>query len=149
MAAPCAAGKTNPTQGGPMTIATGTKLPEATMKEKTAACVVDVTTEAFFKGREVILFGVPGAFTGTCSLTHLPGYLENRDAFLARGVDDIAVVAVNDAHVMGAWAQQSGGKGKIHFLSDWNAAFTKALGLRSEEHTSDLQSLMRISYAVF
>ena len=115
-----------------MTIATGAKLPEAVLKEKTADGVVDVTTEAFFKGRKVILFGVPGAFTGTCSLTHLPGYLENRDAFLARGVDDIAVVAVNDVHVMGAWAQQSGGKDKIHFLSDWNAAFTKALGLEAD-----------------
>ena len=63
------------------------------------------------------------------SLNHLPGYLDNRDAILAKGVDDIAVVAVNDWHVMGAWAQSSGGLGKIHFLADWDGAFTKALGL--------------------
>ena len=62
----------------------------------------------------------------------LPGYLENRDAILARGVDDIAVVAVNDWHVMGAWAQSSGGQGKIHFLADWGASFTKALGLDAD-----------------
>jgi len=77
------------------------------------------------------LVAVPGAFTPTCTLNHLPGYLENRDALMARGVDDIAVVAVNDWHVMGAWAQHSGGMGKIHFLADWDASFTKALGLDS------------------
>ena len=112
-----------------MTIAVGDKLPNATFKEKTADGPVEVTTEQLFKGKRVVLFAVPGAFTPTCSLNHLPGYLENRDAILARGVDDIAVVAVNDLHVMGAWATHSGGMGKIHFLSDWNAAFTKAIGM--------------------
>jgi Peroxiredoxin len=112
-----------------MTIAIGDRLPDATFKEKTADGVVDLTTEQLFKGKRVVLFAVPGAFTPTCSLNHLPGYLENRDAILARGVDDIAVVAVNDVHVMGAWAQHSGGMGKIHFLADGNATFTKAIGL--------------------
>lgn len=112
-----------------MTIAIGDRLPEATFKEKTADGVVETTTEALFKGKRVVLFAVPGAFTPTCSLNHLPGYLENRDAILARGVDDIAVVAVNDVHVMGAWSQHSGGQGKIHFLADGNATFTKAIGL--------------------
>ncbi|WEZ84136.1 peroxiredoxin [Rhizobium sp. 32-5/1] len=112
-----------------MTIAVGDKLPSATFKEKSAAGPVEVTTEELFAGKKVVLFAVPGAFTPTCSLNHLPGYLENRDAILSRGVDDIAVVAVNDLHVMGAWATASGGMGKIHFLSDWDAAFTKALGL--------------------
>ena len=112
-----------------MTIAVGDKLPAATFKEKTADGPVEVTTEQLFKGKRVVLFAVPGAFTPTCSLNHLPGYLENRDAILSRGIDDIAVVAVNDLHVMGAWATSSGGMGKIHFLSDWNAAFTKALGM--------------------
>ena len=112
-----------------MTIAVGDKLPNATFKEKTADGPVVVTTEQLFKGIRVFLFAVAGSFTPTCSLNHLPGYLENRDAILARGVDDIAVVAVNDLHVMGAWATHSGGMGKIHFLSDWNAAFTKAIGM--------------------
>ncbi|MCM2477785.1 peroxiredoxin [Rhizobium sp. CG5] len=112
-----------------MTIAIGESLPPATFKEKTADGPVETTTEQLFKGKRVVLFAVPGAFTPTCTLNHLPGYLENRDAILSRGVDDIAVISVNDWHVMGAWAQQSGGLGKIHFLADWDASFTKALGL--------------------
>ncbi|KRB49982.1 alkyl hydroperoxide reductase [Rhizobium sp. Root708] len=115
-----------------MTIAIGDTLPSATFKEKTADGPVETTTDALFKGKRVVLFAVPGAFTPTCSLNHLPGYLENRDTILGKGVDDIAVVAVNDWHVMGAWAQSSGGLGKIHFLADWNAAFTKALGLDAD-----------------
>ena len=112
-----------------MTIAIGSRLPQATFKEKTADGPVEITTDQLFAGKRVVLFAVPGAFTPTCSLNHLPGYLDNRDAILAKGVDDIAVVAVNDWHVMGAWAQSSGGLGKIHVLADWDGAFTKALGL--------------------
>ncbi|MCB5202977.1 peroxiredoxin [Neorhizobium sp. T786] len=112
-----------------MTIAIGETLPNATFKEKTADGPVEITTDELFKGKRVVLFAVPGAFTPTCTLNHLPCYLENRDAILSRGIDDIAVIAVNDWHVMGAWAQASGGMGKIHFLSDWDGSFTKALGL--------------------
>ena len=112
-----------------MTIAIGDKIPAATLKEKTADGVVDINITDFLKDRTVVLFGLPGAFTPTCSLNHLPGFLENRDAFSARGVDEIAVVSVNDHHVMGAWAKASGGEGKIRFLADGNAAFTKAIGL--------------------
>ncbi len=112
-----------------MTIAIGEKLPQATFKEKTADGPVEVTTEQLFAGKKVVVFAVPGAFTPTCTLNHLPGYLENRDALMARGVDAIAVVSVNDWHVMGAWAQHSGAMGKIHFLADWDAGFTKAIGL--------------------
>lgn len=112
-----------------MTIAIGETLLNATFKEKTADGPVEITTDELFKGKRVVLFAVPGAFTPTCTLNHLPGYLENRDAILSRGIDDIAVIAVNDWHVMGAWAQASGGMGKIHFLSDWDGSFTKALGL--------------------
>lgn len=112
-----------------MTIAIGEKLPQATFKEKTADGPVEVNTQDLFAGKRVVLFAVPGAFTPTCTLNHLPGYLDNREALIAKGVDDIAVVAVNDWHVMGAWAQASGGLGKIHFLADFDAAFTKAMGL--------------------
>jgi peroxiredoxin len=115
-----------------MKIAIGEKLPEATFKEKTADGPVEITTRQLFEGKKVVLFAVPGAFTPTCTLNHLPGYLENRDTILAKGVDDIAVVAVNDWHVMGAWAQQTGGMGKIHFLADWDGAFTKAMGLDAD-----------------
>ena len=112
-----------------MTIAVGSTIPQAKFKEKTADGPVELSTDDLFKGKRVVLFAVPGAFTPTCTLNHLPGYLDNRDALIAKGVDEIAVVSVNDWHVMGAWAQASGGMGKIHFLADWDAAFTKALGL--------------------
>ncbi|MBW8321804.1 MAG: redoxin family protein, partial [Rhizobium sp.] len=72
-----------------MTIAVGDRLPQATFKEKTADGAVELSTDDLFKGKRVVLFAVPGAFTPTCTLNHLPGYLENRDAILARGVDDI------------------------------------------------------------
>jgi peroxiredoxin len=112
-----------------MTIAVGQKLPDATFKMLTADGANNVTTGEFFAGKKVVLFGVPGAFTPTCSNNHLPGYLENHDAILARGVDKIAVVAVNDHHVMTAWARFTGGEGKIDFLADGNGDFVKALGL--------------------
>ena len=112
-----------------MTIQIGDRIPDATLTTMTADGPKPVTTAELFGGKTVALFAVPGAFTPTCSLNHLPGYLENRDAILAKGVDDSAVIAVNDWHVMGAWAQSSGGQGKIHFLADWDAAFTKALGM--------------------
>ncbi|MCP8897156.1 peroxiredoxin [Shinella daejeonensis] len=112
-----------------MTIAVGDTLPELTLKERTPDGPADITTADLFKGKRIVLFAVPGAFTPTCSLNHLPGYLENRDAILGRGVDDIVVVAVNDHHVMGAWAKSTGAAGKLRFVSDWDAAFTRALGL--------------------
>lgn len=112
-----------------VTIAVGETLPAATFKEKTADGMAEVTTEQVFFKKRVVLFAVPGAFTPTCHMNHLPGYLENREAILAKGVDDIVVVAVNDAFVMGAWANATGGEGKIRFLSDWDASFTKAIGM--------------------
>jgi peroxiredoxin len=112
-----------------MTISIGDTFPAATIKEKTADGVVDVDLAAFLKDRKVVLFAVPGAFTPTCSLNHLPGFLENRDSFYAKGVAEIAVIAVNDQHVMGAWAKASGGEGKIRFFADGNGALTKTLGL--------------------
>lgn len=110
-------------------IAESEKLPETTLKLITEDGSRDVTTTEFFGGRKVVLFGVPGAFTPTCSNNHLPGFLENHDAILARGVDAIAVVSVNDQHVMRAWARFSGGEGKIAFLADGNGTFARATGL--------------------
>lgn len=112
-----------------MTISVGDKLPQATFKTMTADGAKSLTTDEIFAGKKVVLFGVPGAFTPTCSNNHLPGYLENRDAILARGVDKIAVIAVNDHHVMTAWSRFTGGEGKIEFLADGNGDFIKALGL--------------------
>lgn len=112
-----------------MTIAIGDTIPAVTLKEKTAEGVSDIDLAAFLKGRKIVLFGVPGAFTPTCSANHLPGFLENRDSFYAKGVDEIAVVAVNDPHVMQAWAKATGGEGKIRFFADGSGTFTRALGL--------------------
>lgn len=115
-----------------MTIAIGDKIPAAKLKEKTADGAVDLEIGDLLKGRKVVLFAVPGAFTPTCSLNHLPGYLDNLDAFKAKDVEEIMVVSVNDVHVMGAWAKASGGEGKIRFLADGNAEFAKALGLEMD-----------------
>ena len=112
-----------------MTISVGDKLPEASFKTMGADGATAVTTAGVFGGKKVVLFGVPGAFAPTCSNSRLPGYLENRDAILARGVDTIAVVAVNDVHVMNAWARFTGGEGKILFLADGNGDFVKSIGL--------------------
>ncbi|MEP9397093.1 peroxiredoxin [Mesorhizobium sp. KR2-14] len=110
-------------------ITVGDKLPEATFKTVTADGAKSLTTADIFGGKKVVLFGVPGAFTPTCSNNHLPGYLENHDAIIARGVDTIAVVAVNDHFVMDAWARATESNGKILFLADGNADFVRAAGL--------------------
>lgn len=113
-------------------ISAGEKLPEATVKRVTADGAEDAAISTYFAGRRIVLFGVPGAFTPTCSNNHLPGFLDNHDAILARGVDGIAVIAVNDQHVMRAWARFAGGEGKIDFLADGNGTFVKALGLDAD-----------------
>ncbi len=82
-----------------------------------------------FSGRTVLLFAVPGAFTPTCHRNHMPGYVEHADDFRARGVDEVACLATNDAFVLDHWAEASGAKGKITMLSDGNADYVKALGL--------------------
>ncbi len=112
-----------------MTIQSGDRLPEATFKTVTSDGAVNVSTGELFANKKVVLFGVPGAFTPTCSNNHLPGFLENADAIKARGVDTIAVVSVNDHHVMNAWAKASGNDERVVFLADGNADFAKAVGL--------------------
>ena len=115
-----------------MTISIGDKLPEVTLKETGSDGMKEVTTSELFGGKKVVLFAVPGAYTPTCTQNNLPGYLNNYDAIKAKGVDDVAVVAVNDAFVMDAWAKSTGGAGKLRFLADWDAAFTKALGMEMD-----------------
>jgi len=121
-----------------LTISIGDKLPEATFREKTADGMTETKVSDLFAGRKIVLFGVPGAFTPTCHLNHVPGYIENRDAILAKGVDEIAVVSVNDAFVMGAWEKATNGTGKLRYLSDWDASFTKAIGLDADLSASTM-----------
>ncbi|MAM10789.1 MAG: peroxiredoxin [Rhizobiaceae bacterium] len=112
-----------------MSIAKGDSLPSATFMELTENGPEKVASDEFFKSKRIVLFAVPGAFTPTCSINHLPTYLENRDAILSRGVDEIAVIAVNDPFVMGGWAKATGGEDKIRYLADPDGAFAKALGM--------------------
>lgn len=112
-----------------MPIAVGDRLPAATFKTMTAEGPKEIGTADVFAGKKVVLFAVPGAFTPTCSRSHLPGYLANRDAILAKGVDTIAVTAVNDVFVMDAWSKANDADGKILFLADGSAAFATAIGL--------------------
>jgi glutaredoxin/glutathione-dependent peroxiredoxin len=112
-----------------MTIAVGDRLPDVTFQSLTADGPVKRTTRDIFAGRTVVLFGVPGAFTPTCHRNHLPGFIEQRDAILAAGVDEVAVVATNDVWVMDAWANATGAKDRILFLSDDEGAFARATGL--------------------
>jgi peroxiredoxin len=112
-----------------MTIKIGDRLPQSTFRMMTSDGPAAKTTEEIFNGRNVVLFAVPGAFTPTCHRNHLPGFLAKADEIKAKGIDAIAVVAVNDVFVMNAWAKDSGGADKIEFLSDGNADFAKAIGL--------------------
>ncbi len=112
-----------------MTIKTGDRLPQAEFNTMTADGQQKLSTDVIFKGRKVVLFAVPGAFTPTCSMNHMPGFVDAADAIKAKGVDTIACTSVNDVHVMNAWAKASGADGKILMLADGNAAFAKAVGL--------------------
>ena len=114
-----------------MTISVGDRLPPATLVKVTPEGPEQVDTESYFAGRTVALFAVPGAFTPTCSAKHLPTYLEHGDALRAKGVDEIACTAVNDAFVLDAWAKATAAEG-ITMLADGNGTFAEALGLSGD-----------------
>ncbi|GJE59079.1 peroxiredoxin [Methylobacterium trifolii] len=114
-----------------MTIQVGDHLPQATFRVNGAEGPQARTTDDVFKGRRVVLVGVPGAFTPSCHRNHLPGFVANREQILARGVDAIAVTSVNDVFVLDAWSKASGAEG-IEFLADGNADFAKATGLEMD-----------------
>jgi len=112
-----------------MTIKVGDRLPNATFTVMTADGPKPKTTDEIFKGKKVVLFAVPGAFTPTCHANHLPGFVKNVAAIKAKGIDTIAVTGVNDVFVMSAWQKASCPDGSIEFLADGSADFAKALGL--------------------
>jgi peroxiredoxin len=111
-------------------IKVGDRLPSTKFKVMTAEGPAEKTTDDIFKGKKVVLFAVPGAFTPTCHRNHLPGFLNNADAIKAKGVNTIAVTGVNDVFVMDAWKKSTGAEGKIEFLADGSADFAKAIGLQ-------------------
>ena len=112
-----------------MTIKVGERLPEATFTTPGLDGPQQVSTDQVFKGKTVVLFAVPGAFTPTCSARHLPGFREHAAAFKAKGVDTVACVSVNDVFVMAAWAKDQGVEGQVLMLADGNGDFTSKLGL--------------------
>ncbi len=112
-----------------MTIAIGDKLPQVEFVTMTGDGQQKLSTDVVFAGRKVVLFAVPGAFTPTCSMNHLPGFLSHIDAIKAKGVDSVVCVTVNDVHVVNAWARHAGVDGKILMLADGNGEFARAVGL--------------------
>jgi peroxiredoxin len=119
-----------------MTIKVGDRLPEGTVQEfievEGNGCTVGPNTfkvQDRVKGKKIAIFGLPGAFTPTCSAKHVPSYLNNLDKLKAKGVDEVWCFAVNDPFVMGAWARDQKASGKIHFMGDGSAEYTKKLGL--------------------
>lgn len=112
-----------------MTIKVGDRLPTTTLVKATADGPDAIGSEAYFAGRRVALFSVPGAFTPTCSARHLPGFVERADDLKAKGIDEVACTAVNDAFVLGAWSSAGGADGKVTMLADGNGDFVQALGL--------------------
>jgi peroxiredoxin len=115
-----------------MTIKVGDRLPAATFTTPGPEGPQQVTTDQVFKGKKVVLFAVPGAFTPTCSARHLPGFKDKAPEFKAKGVDTIACLAVNDAFVMGAWAKDQGAEDHILMLADGNGDFTRTVGLEMD-----------------
>ena len=112
-----------------MTIRVGDKIPSVKLKTMKDGKMSDITTDEIFRGKKVVLFAVPGAFTPTCSMQHLPGFVEKTDEIRAKGVDTIACISVNDAFVMGAWGKDQKAGDSVMMLGDGNAEFTTAMGL--------------------
>jgi peroxiredoxin len=115
-----------------VTLSVGDRIPDATLFLPTDEGPQKMSTGELFAGRRVVLVGMPGAFTPTCHRNHLPGFVENRDAILEKGIDEIVVLATNDAFVMGAWAEASGAKDRIRFVSDGNGEFVTKAGLAND-----------------
>jgi len=118
-----------------MAVNTGDRVPEGTLTEfiedESAGCALgpnDFKVSDLVKGKKILMFALPGAFTPTCSAKHVPSYIENIDAIKAKGVDEVWCVAVNDAFVMGAWGREQGAAGKVRMLGDGSANWTRAMG---------------------
>ena len=115
-----------------MTIQAGEKVPAVKLKTMTKDGIKDLATDDIFKGKKVAIFGLPGAFTPTCSAKHLPGFVQHFDALKAKGVDTVACISVNDAFVMDAWGKSQNVGEKVLMLADGNAEFAKALGIEMD-----------------
>ena len=112
-----------------MAIKVGDKVPSAKLQHKSKDGIQTVSTDDLFKGKKVVLFALPGAFTPTCSAKHLPGFVNNHQDLKGKGVDTVACLSVNDAFVMDAWGRDQHVEDKVMMLADGNGEFTKAVGL--------------------
>lgn len=112
-----------------MAIEVGQKIPDIKLKTMADGAMKDVSTAEICSGKKVVLFAVPGAFTPTCSMQHLPGFIEKAGELKAKGVDTIVCVSVNDAFVMGAWGEDKGAGDNVLMVADGNGEFAKAMGL--------------------
>ncbi len=112
-----------------MPIRAGERVPSATFKQLTDNGVANIDTETLLKGRKVILFGLPGAYTPVCSAYHLPGFVAKADELKAKDIDAIACISVNDPFVMQAWGKEHGADGNVMMLADADGSFTRAAGL--------------------
>ena len=115
-----------------MTVQAGDRVPAVKLKSMTKDGIKDFTTDDIFKGKKVAIFGLPGAFTPTCSAKHLPGFLAHYDKFKEKGVDSIVCISVNDAFVMDAWGKAQNVGDKVMMLADGNADFAKAMGIEMD-----------------
>ena len=115
-----------------MAVKVGDKVPSVDLMTMGPNGPQPVSTDDLFKGKKVVVFALPGAFTPTCSAQHLPGFIQNADAIKAKGVDSILCISVNDAFVMGAWGDAQGAGDKVQLIADGNGAFTQAMGLEMD-----------------
>ncbi len=120
-----------------MTISIGDRVPNVVMNEMTGDGPAEISSEELFNGKKVVLFALPGAFTPTCSASHLPGFVANADKIKAKGVDDIVCLSVNDAWVMDAWGKSQNAD-KIHMVADGSANFTQAVGQELDRTSAGL-----------
>ena len=112
-----------------MSIKVGDPVPAATFKQLSANGIANIDTATLLKGKKVVLFGLPGAYTPVCSANHLPGFVAKAEDLKAKGIDEIACISVNDPFVMQAWGKEHGADGKVMMLADADGAFTRAIGL--------------------
>ncbi|MDB2696672.1 peroxiredoxin [Alphaproteobacteria bacterium] len=112
-----------------MSIKIGDKFPEGVFRVKGSDGIKEITTDEYFTNKKIVLFGLPGAFTSTCSAKHLPGFMNNYSSFIDKGISNVACMAVNDPHVMQAWGEVSGADNMIDMLSDSDCSVSVSLGL--------------------
>lgn len=131
-----------------MTIKAGDRIPEATLKVMTEEGIKNVSTDELFAGKKVAFFGVPGAYTPTCSAKHVPGFLQSAEALKGKGIEAIVCMAWNDPFVMGAWAKDQGTGDRIVMVADGNGELSQKMGIEFDASGAGLGTRNRRFSAV-